>query len=293
MLIWICIGIRILANPFSNVIQKLLTGHSIDPWCIVCVTHFFLSLACLPLLLFYRPPIESQFWWNICLSACLCVGGNVLIIKALQKTDLSILGPINAYKSVISMIPSLILLGEFPAPLGLIGILLIVAGSYFLAGQTSQEKGNFAFQRLLNDRGVQYRLAALGLSAIEAVFLKMAMQTSSWMMTFACWCVLGLVFALLAMPLVIETTSAIQGIQILYNHRGQVLMLSLSTGLMQICTNYVLQSLQVSYALALFQTSSIVSVFLGYHVFREQQFLKRLLGSLIMVFGAILVVVTR
>lgn len=293
MLVWICVGLRILANPFSNVFQKLLTRQSVDPWCIVCATHLLLSIACLPVFLFDVPTLQPGFWSSILASAFLCVAGNVLIVLALQKSDLSVLGPINAYKSVVSLIPGMILLREFPGVLGLAGIVLIVAGSYFLVDQKRNEAGTSGFRRLLGDRGIQFRLAALIFSAVEAVFLKMSMQASSWLMTFACWSVFGFLLSLAAIPVAIGTERAIQSLQILNKHRLVLVMLFLTTGLMQLCTNYVLQSLQVGYTLALFQTSTIVSVVLGYHLFQEPHFLKRLIGSLIMAGGATLVIVAR
>lgn len=293
MLVWICVGLRILANPFSNVFQKLLTRQSVDPWCVVCATHLLLSIACLPLFLWDMPTLLPGFWVNILVSALLCVAGNVFIVLAVQKSDLSVLGPINAYKSVVSLIPGMVLLGEFPGGMGLAGIVLIVAGSYFLVDQKRDDAGAAGFRRLLSDRGIQFRLAALIFSAVEAVFLKMAMQASSWLMTFACWSVFGFVVSFISIPFAIGIQRATQSVKVLNEHRLVLVMLFLTTGLMQLCTNYVLQSLQVGYALALFQTSTIVSVFLGYHLFQEPHFVKRLIGSLIMAGGATLVIVAK
>jgi hypothetical protein len=49
------------------------------------------------------------------------------------------------------------------------------------------------FFRLLGERGVQYRIAALVLSAIEAVYLKRALLASSTLPTFAIWSLFGLI----------------------------------------------------------------------------------------------------
>ena len=66
--------------------------------------------------------------------------------------------------------------------------------------------------------------------------------------------------------------------------------LALSTGIMQISTFHAFGRLQVGYTLALFQLSALVSVLLGHHVFREGQLRRRLIGSAIMVAGAMLIV---
>lgn len=293
MLTWIGVAIRILANPFSNVFQKMLTRRAVDPLSVVCATHLLLSLTCLPVLLSQLPPLSWDFWWNICVSAGLCVMGNALIVLALQKSDLSVLGPINAYKSVVSLIPGLILLGEFPVPIGLAGIALIVAGSYFLVDQRRDEAGASGLKRLLSDQGIQFRIAALVCSAVEAVFLKRAILASSWVVTFAYWSLLGLAISLAVIPIAIGIPRALQSLHLLNKHRYVLVMLFATTGLMQLSTNYVLQAMPVGYALALFQTSTIVSVVLGYHLFQEQHFLRRLIGSVIMVTGAVLVILVN
>ncbi len=67
--------------------------------------------------------------------------------------------------------------------------------------------------------------------------------------------------------------------------------LAATTGAMQSTTLFTFGKLQVGYSLALFQLSTLISVFLGYRYFREGHFRKRLVGSAIMVGGAVLIVV--
>ena len=66
--------------------------------------------------------------------------------------------------------------------------------------------------------------------------------------------------------------------------------LVVTTGLMQLSTVLTFDSLQVGYSLALFQMSTLISVFLGYQYFQERQIRKRLLGSVVMAAGAVLIV---
>ena len=62
--------------------------------------------------------------------------------------------------------------------------------------------------------------------------------------------------------------------------------LAVTTGLMQLSTVLTFGKLQVGYSLALFQTSSLLSVFFGYRYFQETNIARRLAGSLIMIVGA-------
>lgn len=289
--LWPCIGIRIVANPVSNVYQKLLTRDGANPLMVVCVTHALLSLACLPAVYWTPPTHRADFWSNMVIGALLNVAGNALLVQAMKLSDLSVLGPINAYKSVVSLLPAVILLGEIPAPAALAGIALILAGSYGLADRTEARVGGWT--GLWRDRGVRCRLAALVFNAVEAVFLKRALLIGSPLPTFVVWTVLGFAASLPLAALLLgraewrRQPGLVRGSLVYYSS------LSVTTGLMQLCTIVVLGGLQVGYALALFQVSALISVLLGRQVFGESHFVKRLIGSAVMAAGAALIVISR
>jgi drug/metabolite transporter (DMT)-like permease len=289
---WLMVCVRIVANPFSNVFQKVLTRRSADPLFIILATHALLTLLCLPLCLRFGRGLPQEFWVNIFICAALAVAGNAMIVQALKLSDLSVLGPINSYKPIVSLVPGIFLLREIPSAGGLAGIGLIVAGSYFLVDRRSTLDGRGGLARLFRDRGVQYRLGGLVLSAVEAVFLKKALLASSPLITFIFWAMLGFGVSLAAM-LALAGGSLGREIGTFKAGLREYGLLCLTTGLMQYCTLASFEVLQVGYALALFQTSAILSVILGYRLFQERHFLRRLTGSAIMVGGAALIVWQR
>lgn len=130
------------------------------------------------------------------IAALLAVTGNVLIVYALSEADLSVLGPINAYKSVVGLILGIFLVGERPTLMGLTGVLLIVAGSYFVIDRRVNQPLSNAFVRFFSERGIQLRFAALFFSATEAVFLKRAIVLSSPVTVFIFWAVFGFAVAM-------------------------------------------------------------------------------------------------
>ena len=69
--------------------------------------------------------------------------------------------------------------------------------------------------------------------------------------------------------------------------------LVLCIGTMQYTTNYVFDRMNVGYALALFQLSTIVSILLGYKIFREQAIGRKLLGAVIMIVGSVLIIFSK
>lgn len=205
MLTWLFVAARIVANPVSNVFQKRLAQRSAHPIFVIAVTHALLTLVCLPML---PSPLKlgggADFWANIMAAAFLAVAGNALLVAALRTSDLSVLGPINAYKSVISLVLGIFLVHEIPTPTGVMGVLLIVAGSYFVVDRDENQPRRNAFILFFQELGVQLRIAALGLSATEAIFLKRALIVSTPLTTFVVWCVLGLPIAALAAGLLLR-----------------------------------------------------------------------------------------
>jgi drug/metabolite transporter (DMT)-like permease len=292
MVVWLLVTVRVLANPLSNVFQKVLTRRGADPLFVIVVTHALLAVPCLPALAVALKDVRPGFWAPLLVSAALAVAGNTLLVAALRIADLSVVGPINAYKAVVSLVPAIVLLGEFPGPLGLAGMGLIIAGSYFVVDKDVSRPRANAFVRFFSDRGVQLRFAALVVSATEAAFLKKALLTSSPLATFSAWAVLGLILSLVAAVVSSRGRWKQQSV-IARDSARTYLSLALTTGLMQFCTIAAFGTLKVGYALALFQTSTLVSVILGHKLFQERHVAERLAGASVMAAGAAMIVLGR
>ena len=292
MLTALFVATRIVANPLSNLFQKQLTQRSANPVFIIAVVHALLTVMCLPVLLVAgvpTMPLGPEVWVNMVICALLAVAGNVLLVHAVKSVDLSVLGPINAYKSVIGLVLGIFLIGELPTSMGVAGTLLILVGSYFVVDDAVDQPHRNAFVRFFRERGIQLRFAALGLSATEAVFLKRAILLSSPWTTFVLWSVLGLPIAGAAVGLLLRN-HVHDEVRILRDNSRTYLWLVVTTGLMQLSTVLTFGLLHVGYSLALFQLSTLISVYLGYHYFQERQIRKRLFGSVVMVAGAVLIV---
>jgi drug/metabolite transporter (DMT)-like permease len=225
------------------------------------------------------------------MAACgaLAVAGNVLLVAALRSTDLSVLGPINAYKAIVSLALGVVLLGEIPPVFGAVGILLTVDGSALVVDRAPGQGRRNAFGRFLRDPGVQLRFGALLFSATEAVFLKRAILHSSPTTAFYGWVLLGFPIAALASMVLLRREVLPQLRQTRRDWLTYV-GLAFATGVMQLATLIAFGALQVGYSLALFQLSTVVSVALGAHFFAEQNIRRRLIGSVVMMVGAALIV---
>jgi len=127
------------------------------------------------------------------------------------------------------------------------------------------------------------------LTAIEAIFIKKVILYSSTAISFYFWCWFGALFSFLLLFFFrISIRAEMRHIHLphipLYGY------LILCIGTMQYTTNYVFSHMNVGYALALFQLSTLVSIILGYKIFQESNIRKKLVGSVIMIIGSVLII---
>ena len=265
---------RILSNPIANFYQKKLTvmesSLTVNFW-----SYFFMAILCLPLIknnqiLGY----SGDFYLYVILAGLLCFLGTICLIKALSIGELSVLGPINSYKSIIGLIVAFFILGEIPNIKSLTGFFLIIGASFLFV----DEKGKF----ILN-KSVLLRMLALVFTGVEAVILKQIILMSSPTVSFIWWAFTGLIFSFLfafinkkLKPNSIKTVQT-------------YLIIGVLLSIMQLSTNYVFENFNVGLSLALFQLSSVVSLFLGFKFLNEKGILRKTTGTIIMIIGSILI----
>ena len=255
----VAIILRVLSNPLGNVFQKQLTNRYNHPLLINFLTFLLLSVFCIiPAIQVRWLELPFEFWKYCILAGIVGATGNGFLVKALQCGDLSVLGPINSYKSVVGIIVGIFLLGEIPNLWGIAGMSLIVYGSYY----------------------------------VLAVFIKKIILYSSTTISFIVWCWFGAIFSFaLLFAFKVHLVKEFKRIKI--RDISSYFYLVLCIGTMQYTTNYVFDHMEVGYALALFQLSTIVSIFLGYRIFKEENITKKLIGSVIMVAGSVMIILLK
>ena len=281
--------IRILVNPLSNVLQKQITIKGQHPLFINLFTYLVLAIISTVIIFDISiQSLDSSFWWYSLAGGITGALGNGFIIKALEKGDLSVLGPINAYKSIIGMVFAYLLIKEVPNTWGLLGMALIIIGSYFVL-DTTEEKFSW---KLFKTPAIQYRLAALILTGIQAVLDKKVIEHSNLEIAFAGWSIFGAGFSFV---FILFTKVSIK--QEINKFNTSILLkyalLVTTVGLMLASTNYTLSHMPVGYALALFQLSILLSVVLGHRLFNELHLAKKLIGASIMIIGSAMIILLK
>lgn len=269
-----CVGIltRILSNSYLNVFQKILTNKGQKSSVVNFYTY--LGLSIIGLFFCHKITFNPEVLFNVLIMGFLGAIGNYFIIKALSLGDLSAIAPINSYKPIVAMVFEFIYLKECPSTFALFGIILIISGTYFILGHNTGTN--------ICPKAIIYRILALIFSGTEAIFIKKIILLTNVTNTFFLWCFSGLIFSALFMIFAKHKP-------IIKSVKTQLLLI-ISVGIMQYSTNYVFANMNVSYALALFQLSTILSVFLGANIFQEKNLKEKLIGSIIMAIGAVIII---
>ena len=273
---------RIISNSYAGVFQKKL-AEKYNASYINVLNYFLLTLFCFSGFKFFDFSNKSLFLYVI-LTGITGAIGNALQIKALKIGELSILAPINSYKIIFSLIFSFFLLKEIPNSFSFFGIFLIIFGSYFIF-ETTQE--GFSF-KLLRRKDIQYRIFAVFFTGLEAIFIKEMILCSNSTTALFFWALSSAIFSLFLMKMKRYKFEKLN-----LDAFKLLLYLTLCMGIMQLSTNYLFKAMNVSYALSLFQLSSLLSVVLGYKIFNEKELKKKILGAFIMVIGATIIILFK
>jgi drug/metabolite transporter (DMT)-like permease len=229
--------------------------------------------------------VDARFWRDILIGGGLDAFGNLAMVAALRGTDLSIFGPLNAIRPIVALLFGWFFLAENPTPIGLLGIGITVAGGVLLfTGSEREEKHHFAAIW----KSLVLRILGLSLGVAGAVFLKRAATVATAEVTVAAWIVCGLI-VLLGFA-VVRDSAALQNLRPAVSIHWKWLLIHSAVFLtMQVLTIYIFQKTLLAYSFVFFQLGMVLQVFVGRFFFREGAFVRRLIASIIMALGSILI----
>jgi len=283
---------RILANPFTNVFQKKLTNRHASALFVVLAAYLLLAVFSGMTLVFLPLPVLGQaFWTSMLLASAIDAVGNVFAVKSLSEIELSVFGPLNAYKPVVATVTAALLLQEFPTTLGLVGIFIVIAGSLLLNYDPRFSWADVGMQRMLKSRGFWYRLTAIFLYSVSVVYLKESILHSSPFITLLFWSLLGGSTILVLVIVAISRHKLRKNFTILKAEKTNCLGLAFFFLLTQLFTLLVFEKKLLGYSLAVFQLSALLNILLGHRIFRETNMKYKLFGTLVMVLGVVLILV--
>ncbi len=256
-----------------------------DEYLVAWFAKFFAFLFLIPVLLFTSiPAITGLFWVPFVITAVLNVVAIVLYVKALKASDLSLAAPMLSFTPVFLLLTGPVLIGEFPSFVGLLGVLSVFVGAYFL----NLRKRTVGFweplRALANERGVRLMLVVAFLYSITSVYAKVAVMNSSplfWVVSDSLLC------AVILFPFFwLNSKNKLSKIQ---SGWKSLVLMSVSSALAVLSQMIVISLTLVAYIISIKRLSTVFGVFWGKLLFKEKDFKERLVGAIIMAAGIILI----
>jgi drug/metabolite transporter (DMT)-like permease len=230
---------------------------------------------------------DISFWRNILIGGGLDAIGNLAMVAALRATDISIFGPLNAFRPILALLAGWLFLGEVPSVSGFTGIIITIAGAFFLFTETPGATS--ASQPKQVAKILAFRVAGLCLGTIGAVFLKRAAMRASAELTVAAWIFFGLL-PLLFLSITQDRNRSEPLHKTLARHSSWLIPHAVVFLLLQWLTIRIFQVTLLAYSFVFFQLAMLLQVIVGRLLFNEPAFPRRLLGATIMALGSALII---
>jgi uncharacterized membrane protein len=225
--------------------------------------------------------IKDDFWRVLVAGGALNAIASYCYIRAFEEADASLAAPLMSLTPVFLLVTSPLMLGETVPPIGALGILLAVIGSYRL-GKTDGRTGFLApFKALGNNRGVRFMLVTVSIWSVTSNLDKMGVLASTpllWSASISCFVsACACLYWRLGRP---RGSSERLDWRFFIPGLGQA-----SQAILQ---NIALTLILVPYVISIKRTSAILTVLLSAKILKEN-ISERLGGAVLMVAGAILI----
>lgn len=229
------------------------------------------------------PALDQTFWLTVVSLIPLEVLALILYVRAIRLSPLSLSIPFMALSPVFIIFIAFVFLGEWPSRQGIFGILLIVIGAYMLNASASKLGALGPIKAIINEPGSILMIAVALIYSVTSTLGKVAIQHSSPLF-------FGFFYPFTLTVVLTVYVGARGKLPLVLSKPATFLPIGLCTAAM-IATHFLALSLtQVAYMISVKRTNLIFSVIYGKLLFKEKNIRERLLGSLIMIAGVVLIV---
>lgn len=248
-----------------------------------------LNIAAVPflafgLIFFSMPKVGTSFYMIILVNIILFFAAQILMIKSLQLSNLSISIPMLSFTPVFLVLTSYLMLNEFPTFAGLFGVLFVVAGSYVL-NITKLRNGYLEpIKSLFRNKGVFYMVIVAFLYSLCANLGKIGVGMSNpayYMFMFY------LIYSVILFIVFFRNIKS--NLAMLNENLNFFVLGGLSTAASEILIGAAYKYSIVPYIISLKRTSILFAVFIGIFMFKEKNFKQTIIGSAIMFVGVLLI----
>jgi len=250
-------------------------------------------LYAFPLLFTYliimdTPSLDPIFWISVFLALPLEVAAFLTYMEAIRSAPLSLCIPFLSFTPAFMIFTGNLILGEKVSSFGIIGILLIVIGSYILNISDIKREIMGPFRSIFRIKGTRLMLLTAAIYSITATLGKLAINHSNpqFFATFY-FTVLSIIF------FSIWPFRRNAKIDIIIKRPFASVLSGVVTSAMIFSHVFAIKLIEAACMISVKRSSLLFGVLFGAIFFKEKEIGKRFIGASIMMSGVIIIGVMR
>lgn len=277
-------------NPISEALRSLFVkkaSRHVDSFIVSWINNLLPMILFFPLIFITDFKFSFEFWYGAAGSTFINVIATLFYMRAISLGEISSVMPMLSFTPLFLLVTGPLMTGEVPNPQGIVGIFLVVAGSYLLNLDIKKKSLFGPFKSLLKNKATRYMFIVSFLWSFSANFDKIAIQASSVMQHMIILNIM--IFSSLTVVIIATGKFDKEGI---LRAKKELLGVSLFTTGAFIFHMTALSLTYVAYVVSMKRMSGMFSVVLGAVFLKEGNFRSRIIGSLIMFTGVLFIVLS-
>ncbi len=267
--------ILIILNSVLSIYTKKILNKGIHPLLLLSISGISIGIISMPFIYsrFSLPALLISF---LLLAALLRVLAAWNLNISTKLSEVSFITPFSTFASIFGIIFGAILLRDYPTVYGVFGIALLFIGSFLL----------FRLEKPFPYKAVGYKILGTLFIALSAIALRHTLKFTDFISsTMFLWFFLGL----LSIPIaffMLKRAPHRKAVKRTKSLMVIIIILALVVSLLQI---YLFSQLQVGYVFGFLQVGLLLNVALAGKFLNEKNFTRRILPTIFMVLGVVLI----
>lgn len=275
----------------SSIISKELLDTDISYYASSWAIRFF-GVPVLLVAVFLTdgiPSIDNSFYLYLGLNS---VGGAVATLaymKALSLSDISIMDPISSLSPLLLLITTPLIVNEIPSILGIIGVMVIISGVYLLKSQGASASDPLRpIESVASEPGTKYIALMIVIYSVTAPVDKLAVESSSSIFySFS----LHVCLSIILTPVLIYMSDSWRS-EMFSRDALKLSSVGILSGLSSMFQMIALTYTLVVYVISIKRLGILLSTTWGVFIRGESSSILRVIGSLLIIVGTILISVS-
>ena len=287
-MIWFVLALLAAIFEASSIIiekKTLIKEHALEFCCLVSLFAFLISFSFIGNVNFN---LSLNLYILIFIASLFVTFGYWLVAKGIRHMDVSIASPLLNFSPAIVFILAVIFLGEKLKSLQILGILILVFGSYIL-----NSDGSFrffkTFDRMYKSKAVKNILLGILIWSVARIFDKYLLN---WINQYTYLFIIHFFIMLNFLVILFIFYDGFKGIK--HGIKGSLHWLLVMAALIVVARLSYLTALKMAYlslVFVIFKTSNLLAAIIGGNIFHERALLQRIIAAIIMVVGVYLVII--